>query len=61
MTPRARARIARRRTIIAVLAIAAISAFEVYGIVTGSCSQGLTATLAAVAGLGGVSVGKLLQ
>ena len=61
MTPRARARIARRKTIIAGLAVAVVAAFELYGIFGGGCSQGMTATLAAVAGVGGIGIGKFLQ
>ena len=61
MTPFAHGRIALRWAGVAALGILAISGLEVYALSQGVDGTALTATLAAIAGLGGVRIGRLFK
>ena len=61
MTPFNRAKIVRRWAAVAGLGIVAVTAVELYALTQGINGTALTASLAAIAGLGGTGVGRLLK
>ena len=61
MTADTKARIARRWAAVVALAILAVTGVEIYALSLGINGTALTTSLAAIAGLGGASVGRLLR
>ena len=61
MTPFNRAKIARRWAAVAALGILSVTGGELYALSQGINGTALTASLAAIAGLGGTGVGRLLK
>ena len=61
MIPIKKGNLARRWAAVAALGIVSVTALEFYALSQGINGTALTASLAAVAGLGGTGVGRLLK
>lgn len=61
MTPFNKSNVARRWAAVAALGILAITGVEVYALSQGINGTALTASLAAIAGLGGAGIGRFLR
>ena len=61
MTHSARLRFAKAHALVAGLTIAVITGLEGYALSQGVNGTALTASLAAIAGLGGASIGRLIR
>ena len=61
MTPVNIGNLARRWAAVAALGIVSVTALEVYALTQGINGTALTASLAAIVGLGGTGVGRLLK
>ena len=61
MIPISKCNLARRRAAVAALGIVSVTALELYALTQGINGTALTASLAAITGLGGTGVGRLLK
>ncbi len=61
MTPSPRSRIAKAYAVIAGLTIVTIAGLESYALSQGVDGTALTASLAAIAGIGGAGIGRLFK
>tara|TARA_B100000315_G_C14569911_1_gene584939 strand:- start:1473 stop:1658 length:186 start_codon:yes stop_codon:yes gene_type:complete len=61
MTPSTRSGIAKAYAVIAGLTIVTIAGLEVYALSQGVDGTALTASLAAIAGIGGAGIGRLFK